>query len=65
MNIMIIIGLVLAGSTIAFDHLIHELPQWMAIVLYSTTMTLLILGMICSRRRTASQSKKSGGDTAH
>ena len=31
MNIVILIGLILAGSTIAFDHLMNELPQWLAV----------------------------------
>ncbi|MBQ6974134.1 MAG: hypothetical protein IJQ17_04845 [Oscillospiraceae bacterium] len=50
MNILIIIGLVLAGGTIAFDHLIHELPQWLAILLYSAAVILFVLGMIMSRK---------------
>ena len=50
MNILIIIGLVLAGGTIAFDHLIHELPQWLAILLYSAAVILFVLGMIISRK---------------
>jgi hypothetical protein len=50
MNILIIIGLVLAGGTIAFDHLIHELPQWLAILLYSAAIILFVLGMILSRK---------------
>ena len=40
MNILIIIGFVLAGGTIAFDHLIHELPRWLAILLYSAAVIL-------------------------
>ena len=50
MNRMIMFGLVLAGSTIAFDHLVHELPQWLAIVLYGAGIILLIIGMSRSRR---------------
>lgn len=50
MNILIIIGLVLAGGTIAFDHLIHELPQWLAFLLYSAAVILFVLGMIMSRK---------------
>ncbi len=50
MNILIIIGFVLAGGTIAFDHLIHELPQWLAVVLYSAAVILFVLGMIISRK---------------
>ena len=50
MNRMIMFGLALAGSTIAFDHLVHELPQWLAIVLYGSGIILLIIGMSRSRR---------------
>ncbi len=50
MNIYMIIGFLLAGGTIAFDHLIHELPHWLAIVLYSTAVILLIAGMVISRK---------------
>ncbi len=50
MNLLIIIGLVLAGGTIAFDHLIHELPQWMAIVLYSAAVILFVSGMIIGKK---------------
>ena len=50
MNILIVIGLVLAGGTIAYDHFIHELPQWLAIVLYSAAVILVVLGMIIRRK---------------
>lgn len=50
MNILLIIGLALAGGTIAFDHLVRELPHWLAIVLYSIAVALFIAGMIWSRR---------------
>ncbi len=50
MNIYIIIGFLLAGGTIAFDHLIHELPHWLAIVLYSIAVIIFIVGMIISRK---------------
>ena len=50
MNIYIIIGFLLAGGTIAFDHLIRELPHWLAIVLYSIAVVIFIAGMIISRR---------------
>ena len=49
MNILIIIGFVLEGGTTAFEHLIHELPQWLAILLYSAAVILFVLGMIISR----------------
>lgn len=50
MNIVILIGLILAGSTIAFDHLMNELPQWLAVLLYSAAVVLFLIGMIKSRR---------------
>ena len=50
MNIYIIIGFLLAGGTVAFDHLIHELPHWPAIVLYSIAVIIFIVGMIISRK---------------
>jgi predicted tellurium resistance membrane protein TerC len=46
MNILIIIGLVLAAGTIAVDHLIYPLPQAAAIVLFTAAVILLIAGMI-------------------
>lgn len=49
MNILNIIGIVLAGGTIAFDHLIHELPHWLAVVLFTIAIIMIIAGMIRSR----------------
>jgi len=49
MNILIIIGVFLAGGTIAFDHLIHKLPHWLAVVLYTAAVIMIIAGMIKSR----------------
>lgn len=49
MNILNIIGIVLAGGTIAFDHLIHELPHWLAVVLFTIAIIMIITGMIRSR----------------
>ena len=46
MNIALIMGILLAGGTIAFDHLVHELPHWLAVVLYSIAVILFIIGMI-------------------
>jgi len=51
MNRLIMCGLALAGGTIAFDHLVHELPQWLAIVLYGAGIILLIIGMSRSRMK--------------
>ncbi len=49
MNILIIIALALCGGTIAVDHLIHKLPHWLAVVLYTAGIILFIAGMIVSR----------------
>ena len=46
MNILIIIGVVLAGGTIAVDHLIYGLPHWLAVVLYTTACIMIIAGMM-------------------
>ena len=52
MNNYLRIAFVLAGGTIAYSHLIHELPQWLAIILYNTSIILLILGMYKRSRNT-------------
>jgi hypothetical protein len=49
MNILIIIGIVLGGGTIAFDHFIKPLPNLLAIVLYTIAVILVIAGMIVSK----------------
>ena len=51
MNRLIMCGLAFAGGTIAFDHLVHELPQWLAIVLYGAGIILFLLGMSRSRMK--------------
>ena len=51
MNIALIMGILLAGGTIAFDHLVHELPHWLAVVLYSIAVILFIIGMIIKSKR--------------
>ena len=53
MNILNIIGIVLAGGTIAFDHLIHELPHWFAVVLFTIAIIMIIAGMIRSRTQSS------------
>ncbi len=58
MNIVILVGLILAGSTIAFEHLVNELPQWLAILLYSVAVVLFLIGMIKSRSNERSSTKK-------
>ncbi len=50
MNILIITGIVLAGGTIAFDHLIHELPHRSAVLLFTIAIIMILSGMIISRK---------------
>lgn len=51
MNIFIIIGIILGASVIVTDRYIHHLPNWLAIVLYTLAVVLVITGMIVSRTR--------------
>ena len=50
MNIFIILAFVLGGGTILTDHRIHELPHWLAVVLYTAAVALFVIGMIVSRK---------------
>ena len=52
MNILIIIGIAFAGGTIAVDHLIYQLPHWLAVVLFTIAVIMIIAGMIKSRKST-------------
>ena len=49
MNRLIMMGIVLGGGTVAFDHLVRELPHWLAVVLFSAAVILILAGMIVSR----------------
>ena len=51
MNVFIIIGIILGASVIVTDKYIHHLPNWLAIVLYTMAVVLIITGMIVSRTR--------------
>ena len=51
MNVFIIIGIILGTSVIVTDRYIHHLPNWLAIVLYTLAVVLIITGMIVSRTR--------------
>lgn len=51
MNVFIIIGIILGASVIVTDRYIHHLPNWLAIVLYTLAVVLIITGMIVSRTR--------------
>lgn len=50
MNILTLTGLVLAAGIIAFDHLIMPLPNWLAVVLYSTAVVLFVTGMAAGQK---------------
>lgn len=50
MNTLIIIAFVLGGGTITVDRMIHKLPHWLAIVLYTAAVILFVIGMIVSRK---------------
>ena len=49
MNRLIMIGIVLGGGTVAFDRLVHKIPQGLAVVLFSAAVILIIAGMIVTR----------------
>ena len=49
MNLYIIIAFVLGAGTIIANK-IHELPHWLAIVLYTAAVALFVTGMIVSRK---------------
>ncbi len=50
MNIYIIIAFALCGGTIATDHLIHKLPNWLAVILYTAGAALFVIGMIVGQQ---------------
>ena len=51
MNVFIIIGIILGASVIVTDRYIHHLPNWLAIVLYTIAVIIIIVGMIVSKTR--------------
>ena len=51
MNILLLLGFLLASGTIAWDHLLAPLPHWLAVVLYTAAVVLFILGMLAGRRK--------------
>ncbi len=61
MNILIIIGIAFAGGTIAVDHMVYELPHWLAIVLFTIAVIVIIAGMIKkpSNRKSMNNRKKT------
>ncbi len=51
MNVIIVMGIVLGASVIVTDRHIHSLPNWLAIVLYTIAVILVIAGMIVARTK--------------
>ena len=49
MNIWIIIGIVLGAGVILTNRFICQLPNWLAIILYTIAVILILVGMIISR----------------
>ena len=49
MNILIIIGIVLGGGTIAVDRFLYQLPNWLTITLFSVACIMIFAGMITTR----------------
>ena len=50
MNIYIILAFILGGGTVATDHLIHKLPHWLAVVLFTAAVALFVIGMIVRQK---------------
>ena len=50
MNILIMLGFLLGAGVIAYDHLVDQLPHWLAVTLYSIAVLLFIIGMAKSRK---------------
>ena len=50
MNKLTLCGMLLAGGTIAFDHLAGPLPQTAAIILYTAAVMMFIAGFIKGRK---------------
>ena len=50
MNRLQMYGLALGGGTIAYDHLVQELPHWLAVILFTAAVIMILAGMILSRK---------------
>ena len=58
MNIMIVIGIVLGAGTGVVDRYFYRLPDWLAIVMYTIAVVMIIAGMIVSRGKANKRSLK-------
>ncbi len=50
MHLLTMLGIALGGGTIAVDHLLVKLPDWLAITLFSAAWVLIIVGMLLRRK---------------
>ena len=50
MNILLILGFLLAGGTLAADRWIRKLPQPLSIALYGAAAVLFMISMSVSRK---------------
>ena len=50
MHFLTMIGLVLGAGVIVTDRYIHKLPNWVAVVLYTSAVVMILVGMILIRR---------------
>ena len=51
MNVLIIIGIILGAAVIVTDRFIRRLPNWLAVVLYTLAVILIVAGMIISKTK--------------
>ena len=49
MNVLIIVGFLLAGGVIIADRFLKPIPEWVAIVLYAIAGILILTGMVISK----------------
>lgn len=50
MNMLILMGLILGGGTIATDRWIRKIPNRFAIALYAIALLLMLAGMLLSKK---------------
>ena len=50
MNKLIIAAFVLGGLTIAIDHLVYSLPDWLAVPLFTIAVILFVTGIYKSTK---------------
>ena len=50
MHVLTMIGLAFAAGIILTDRFLHPLPHWLAVVLYTLAIALILVGMILVRK---------------